>query len=48
MPTTHIKQGKQPQFNKITTLEVFNTVPGGKIWFQGVKIAILRYKTQFL
>ena len=47
MPTTHMNHCKRSQFNK--SLESFYCGPGGeKIWFQGVKIEILSYKTQFL
>ena len=44
MPTTHMEHCKRPHFTTFTILKVFTTVPGEKIWFQGVKITILSYK----
>ena len=37
MPTTHIKQGKQPQFNKIYDFESFYYCSRGKHMVSGGK-----------
>ena len=48
MPKTHIKHCKRPQFNKIYHFESFYYGSRiKKVWFQGVKITFLSYKTQF-